>query len=304
MVGFSVIIPTYNRLAYLKDCLASVKAQSWEPIEIIVVDDGSTDGTVDWLQVAHPDIRLIRRENAGPGAARNYGAAEACGEYLAFLDSDDLWPSWALATYCGLLCKHDRPSLLFARYRDFVDRPNFGSAEPVMAEVYAHFAASHEVAAFAGAGMMVIRRDAFALTEGFPEDRLNGEDHDLALQLSEARGFVRVISPVTVAHRVHPGNEMGDVNKTVHGVIRLVAREIGGAYPGGRPLAPARRDIISRHVRPAILEAARTGHWPAAAKLYRRTLGWHLTQSRYKFLAAAGLLLATNMAKRTMCQAG
>jgi hypothetical protein len=299
MVDFSVIIPTYNRLGYLKDCLASVKAQSCSPLDIIVVDDGSSDGSVEWLRVAHPDVRLIEQENAGPGAARNRGAAEARGEYLAFLDSDDIWPSWALATYRDLLVEHNRPALLFARYRDFSESPNFGAATPVTAEAYAHFAASHKVAAFAGAGMMAIRRDAFEQAEGFLNDRLNGEDHDLALQLSDADGFVRVISPVTVAHRVHQGNEMGDANKTVRGIIRLVEREEAGAYPGGQALALARRDIISRHVRPAILEAVKAGHLAEAKKLYRRTLGWHLTQARYTFLAAAGFLLATTMVKRS-----
>lgn len=299
IIDFSVIIPTYNRLAYLKDCVASVKAQSCSPIEIIVVDDGSDDGSVEWLRDTHPDVRLIEQQNAGPGAARNRGAAEARGEYLAFLDSDDIWPSWALATYREVLAVHERPSLLFARYRDFADRPDFGAADPVTAEVYPHFAASHQVAAFAGAGMMAIRRDAFERTEGFPEDRLNGEDHDLALQLSDARGFVRVTGPVTVAHRVHPGNEMGDASKTARGITRLVEREKAGAYPGGASLAPARRDIISRHARPAVLDAATTGHWGEAATLYGSTLGWHLMQARYKFLAAAGLLLARTMVKRS-----
>ncbi|PRY81483.1 glycosyl transferase family 2 [Marivita geojedonensis] len=292
MVQFSVIVPTYNRLSYLKHCLESIAAQTCAPFEIIVVDDGSTDGTVEWLQNTHPEIRAIRQQNAGPGAARNRGAAEASGDYLAFLDSDDLWPPWALSTYRDLLKRYDRPSLLFARYRDFAELPDFGLLEAATAEVYANFAASHKVAAFAGGGMMVARRDAFVYAEGFPEDRLNGEDHDLALQLSDAPGFVRVVSPVTVAHRVHSGNEMGDVEKTVLGVIRLVEREEAGAYPGGRSLASARREIISRHARPAILEAAKTGHSTAAGDLYQRTLSWHLAKGRYKFLAAAGFSLA------------
>lgn len=304
MVQFSVIVPTYNRLGYLKACLASIKAQTCAPFEIIIVDDGSTDGTVEWLHDKHPQIRVIRQVNAGPGAARNCGAAKARGEYLAFLDSDDLWPPWALSTYHELIKKYNGPSLLFARYQDFAERPDFGSHEATVAEVYANFASSHRIAAFAGAGMMVARRDAFVSTEGFPEDRLNGEDHDLALQLSDAPGFVRVVSPVTIAHRVHSGNEMGDVKKTVLGVIRLVEREKAGAYPGGPSLFDARREIISRHARPAVLEAAWAGYSPAAIDLYRRTFSWHLAEGRYKFLAAAGLLLATRIRKRAMSDAG
>jgi glycosyltransferase involved in cell wall biosynthesis len=87
----SVIIPTYNRARTIERAVNSVLGQSWEPIEIIVVDDGSTDRTADILTGYSDKIRLIRQKNQGPSAARNAGIKAAKGEIISFLDSDDSW---------------------------------------------------------------------------------------------------------------------------------------------------------------------------------------------------------------------
>lgn len=90
----STIIPVYNRAAMLREAVASVLVQTWRPIEIIIVDDGSSDETVhvaEDLQSLHPEItHVIRQKNAGPGVARQTGLAVAQGEFIQFLDSDDL----------------------------------------------------------------------------------------------------------------------------------------------------------------------------------------------------------------------
>lgn len=87
----SVIIPTYNRGWMLKEAVESVLAQDFIDFELIVVDDGSTDHTLDILDSYEKDIHLIRQENQGVSAARNAGMAEASGRLIAFLDSDDVW---------------------------------------------------------------------------------------------------------------------------------------------------------------------------------------------------------------------
>jgi hypothetical protein len=88
----SVIVPLYNKAPFIKRCLDSIAAQSFRDFEAIVVDDGSTDGG-GAIAAAYPDARFrtIRQANAGPGAARNCGIAEARGESIAALDADDAW---------------------------------------------------------------------------------------------------------------------------------------------------------------------------------------------------------------------
>src|ERR1700758_2302401 len=87
----SVIIPTFNRVHLLPQALGSVFAQNYRPIEVIVVDDGSTDGTSDLLLRDWPQVVRIRQPQRGVSAARNTGIARSSGSFLAFLDSDNLW---------------------------------------------------------------------------------------------------------------------------------------------------------------------------------------------------------------------
>jgi glycosyltransferase involved in cell wall biosynthesis len=92
MLTVSVIIPTYNRKPQLKEAIASVIAQTYQPQEIIVIDDASSDHTSEWIKEDYPAIVLITLpQNKGAAAARNAGIRIAKGELIAFLDSDDLW---------------------------------------------------------------------------------------------------------------------------------------------------------------------------------------------------------------------
>ncbi len=90
----SVVVPLYNKAAWVQRALDSISRQTHAPLEVLVVDDGSTDGSDRIARahaLAHPGFRVLRQPNAGPGAARNAGAAQARGEVLAFLDADDEW---------------------------------------------------------------------------------------------------------------------------------------------------------------------------------------------------------------------
>jgi glycosyltransferase involved in cell wall biosynthesis len=106
MPAVSVIIPTYNRAAMVKEAIASVLAQSYADWEMIVVDDGSTDETEAALADVLPQLTYVRQEHLGVSAARNRGAAMARGEYLAFLDSDDLWLANKLKRQMRFMTSH------------------------------------------------------------------------------------------------------------------------------------------------------------------------------------------------------
>jgi glycosyltransferase involved in cell wall biosynthesis len=108
----SVIIPTYNRAHMIGRTIASALAQTHKQLELVVVDDGSTDGTRAVFEreyASDPRIRYVHRENGGPSAARNTGFAHARGDYIALLDSDDTWAPWKLQLQLGVMER--RPEL-------------------------------------------------------------------------------------------------------------------------------------------------------------------------------------------------
>src|SRR5579862_985338 len=109
---FSVVIPTYNRADLLREALASVDRQECREFELIVVDDGSTEDLSSVAAEYQGRAKFLRQENAGPSAARNYGVRAANGEYVAFLDSDDLWLPWTLSVYRQILSDHGRPAFI------------------------------------------------------------------------------------------------------------------------------------------------------------------------------------------------
>ena len=119
----SVVIPLYNKGKYVERALTSVLAQTYQPFEIIVIDDGSTDdGPENVLKLNDPGIILIRQENRGPGAARNTGLAMAKGKYVSFLDADDEWLPSFLET--GLLLLEDDKANISAVWTGYYRSPS------------------------------------------------------------------------------------------------------------------------------------------------------------------------------------
>ena len=281
---FSVIIPTRDRLELLKRTVQSVRQQSFRDYEIIVVDDGSTDGTSSWLAENHCWLRGLTQPNKGPGRARNAGARVARGQYFAFLDSDDLWFPWTLGAFARIV-ECARPSIIAGRWVEFLDEAELTQIEeaPPTVQLFEDILDSSHKPLMIGSGTCVVRRDAFQ-TVAFVEDRFNAEDHDLILQLGTQPKFIEVVSPATVAWRRHRTSETANLAGSVLGVTRLVDREKAGIYPGGRARAKQRQEILTRHARPVALECLRRGFQGDAWRLYLSTFAWNLSLRRWKFL--------------------
>ena len=286
MPTFSVIIPTYNRSSYLKLTLESVSRQTFTDYEIIVVDDGSTDDTPAYLSQLNERVTVIRQPNSGPGAARNRGAENARGEYLAFLDSDDLWFPWTLETVAALIEKHERPAIVAAKLVAFKDpaEPKRVSTTPIVAEVFTDYLSSCDRDFFVGAGMTFLRRDKFVEVGGFTPNEINLEDHDLILRLGTATGFVQIVEPPTLAWRRHDTSTTYQSMRSFEGCRYLIQNERQRVYPGGESRSSARRKIITRHIRPWALSFARTGAWQPAWALYNSTFVWNLSLHRWRYL--------------------
>ncbi|MFN2309395.1 MAG: glycosyltransferase family 2 protein [Gammaproteobacteria bacterium] len=117
----SVLIPTFNRRDYIVQALESVLAQDYADMEIIVVDDGSTDGTEDVLKPYLSAIRYIRTPNQGPALARNVGMEAAQGEYIAYLDSDDLYYPFKTRLQAEFLDEHPDVGMVYSDFSAFSD---------------------------------------------------------------------------------------------------------------------------------------------------------------------------------------
>ncbi|MBD3561856.1 glycosyltransferase family 2 protein, partial [Planktothrix sp. FACHB-1355] len=106
----SVVIPAYNAMRYLPATLDSVFNQTYTDLEILIIDDGSKDETVEWVaQITDPRVQLISQQNKGVSEARNAGIANARGEYIALLDADDLWEPTKLEKQ--VRCLEDNPAV-------------------------------------------------------------------------------------------------------------------------------------------------------------------------------------------------
>jgi glycosyltransferase involved in cell wall biosynthesis len=283
---FSVIIPSYNRGALIAATLASVFAQDFRDFEIIVADDGSTDDSLLRLRPYLDRITLLHQANLGPGAARNLGIRHGTGEYIAFLDSDDLWFPWTLASYAKIIEEKGRPTLIAGKLAHFHQESELDqlTMTPLELEVYANYFASSRRMDWFGTGQMVVRRDVLLQVGCLAEGNFNAEDHDLVMRLGMASGFVNVTSPALIGYRKHVGAVTKDVSKTFTGLSYLLQMEQNGRYPGGEERRSDRRRIIARHVRPATLELLRLGEYKKAWVLYRQTFVWNLLLGKFRFL--------------------
>jgi GT2 family glycosyltransferase len=288
---FSVVVPVFNRRGLLSQTLQSVLEQRATDFEVVVVDDGSTDGSADVARSFGGKVRVVEGPNGGAGAARNCGAQVSRGRYLAFLDSDDLWFPWTLESYGQVVRADDAPAFIAGKPRLFHDdAPPVHSRDEGLAFVnYRDYYASGDEWRWWGASSFVVERTAFMAVGGFACDRMNSEDADLAMRLGVARGFVQVKSPDTFGYRVHGASLTSNMDQTVVGALHMVEAEHAGRYPGGAERAGERRRILGRHLRPVIADCFREGRQQDGWRLYQQTLRWHLQAGRWRFLLGAPL---------------
>ena len=197
---FSVIIPTYNRALLLERALKSVWRQSFGDFEVIVVDDGSTDATREVLARHASQAVCLRQDNRGPSTARNLGLQYATGEYIAFLDSDDIWFPWTLQTYAHAIMQFDRPAVVLGQCARFRDEEEVCVVESLeRAHWFRNFIKAAEEPIFWGTNYAVTQRSALIGVRGFAEHICAFEDQDMGLRIGTLPGLVKLEQPVTTA---------------------------------------------------------------------------------------------------------
>jgi glycosyltransferase involved in cell wall biosynthesis len=293
MPRFSVIIPVYNRVAFLCAALDSVFRQTFTDYEVIVVDDGSSDDILSVVTSYRNGIRFFRQENNGPGTARNLGIQNAAGEYVAFLDSDDVWFPWTLACYHEAIqqCKH--PDFITGNCLTFSQLDQLNAVQKEGDLQYKlfldYYAAWQECTGIVGCGV-VVKTTAIARTGGFLSGRVNAEDSDMWLKLGVAQGFCQLTSPPVFGYRETMSSVSKNGAKTAAGYRHMVLAEKTGAYPGGVRRRLERWQILTRHMRPASLGCLKEGNWREAWWFYRQSLWWNISLGRFRYLLLLPLL--------------
>jgi hypothetical protein len=213
----TVIIPVYNGSAFIADAIGAVVRQEYHPIEIIVVDDGSTDDLEGALRNVPVDVRLFRQENGGAAAARNRGIRDASGDYIAFLDVDDLWPVRNLSVMVDHLRAH--PDMDIVRGRAQVtqytapDEPGEFLGNP--GESFPHYI---------GAGLY--RRRAFERVGLFDFTLRFSEDTDWYARAAEEGIGILHVPEITLFVRRHDGNMTRGKNLVELNQLRLLKKVI------------------------------------------------------------------------------
>lgn len=208
----SVVTPTYNSAATIAETIASVAAQSWREFEMIVVDDGSTDETPRLLAQharRYPWISWCVQPNAGPAAARNTAIALARGEFIAFLDADDLWEPNKLALQVAAFERNPGAAFIYSDERDFWpdrERPRtlFQQKQPARGNV---LRALFERGNFILTSTSMLRKSALQAVNGFDPTRHINEDVDLWFRMAEQYEF-DYVPQVLVRRRMLPHSLM------------------------------------------------------------------------------------------------
>ncbi len=204
----SVIIPVYNTEKYLAEAMESVLAQEINPIEIIVVDDCSTDGSLKVAEQFGENIKLLKLgENKGPGSARNAGIKIATGKFLSFLDADDIWTNEKLVGQLTFLEEHPGMDMAFGQVEQFIS-PELPDEHKSKLRV--------ELTKLPGyvAGGMLIRKDTFMKVGLFDEKLELGEFIDWFSKAKDLGLKYHVTDEVVLKRRIHTSN-MG-VTKREH----------------------------------------------------------------------------------------
>jgi glycosyltransferase involved in cell wall biosynthesis len=214
----SAIVPTFNGERYLEQALRSALDQSLPPFEVIVVDDGSTDGSCEIAESFGHPVRCIRQTNMGVAAARNRGLSVATGEFIAFLDHDDLWPRPKLEIQVAALQANPDVGIVSGHIRVFEGalpgRPWTGEGSREMP----------------GSGYLqatVIRRSVFDRIGLLSED-VGGAADDLEWMVRARDLGVRrlMLDDVTALYRWHGDNTTADIDAAAAGQLEAVKRTL------------------------------------------------------------------------------
>ena len=205
----SVVIPVFNGEAFLGEAVQSVLVQKYSPVEVIIVDDGSTDGTEDVVKSFPETVRYVQQSNQGPAAARNRGIEQAQGSLIAFADADDLWPEDKLELQLPYLLRDPAIEIVLGRIQQV--RMSIAVGEPSFS---------------VNLGSAVIRKSVFERVGLFDEGMRYSEDVDWFMRAREAGAAIMTIDAVTLLYRQHEQNMTRGKSTSELNVLKALKRSL------------------------------------------------------------------------------
>lgn len=231
-IQLSIVIPAYNAAPYIAECLHSVMVQTdCPPFEVIVVDDGSTDGTYEIVEQKFPEVRLFRQSNAGPGAARNQGAEKAVGEILIFHDADDVMLPGRLSAQGEYMVSHIHVMLSVGNcsYQSKPDYNRNGAMGIASDDSFEIVPNAHSKLMFGenfvSTGATAVRREAFLAIDGFRQDVWVAEDYALGLEIARRWPIAASCRFLTWYRQEHGMNLMASEH-TYRGPVVVLMEEL------------------------------------------------------------------------------
>lgn len=204
MPKVSVIIPTYNREEFICETIQSVLDQTYKDFEIIVVDDGSTDNTKKKLEIFGSKIKLIEQKNSERAVARNNGVKNSSGNYIAFLDSDDIWVKDKLEKQVDILDSNKDIILVYGQsHRINEKREKIKTAKRQLEGYSGNIFEELLMRNFITSPTPMIRREYFEMTTGFQTKYIPYEDWEFWLRFSLLGKFYFIAKPLSY-YRIHP----------------------------------------------------------------------------------------------------
>jgi glycosyltransferase involved in cell wall biosynthesis len=303
-VPITVIIPAHNRPHFLGEAVQSVKKQSVQPEEIIVVDDGSTPPIADL-----PGARIIAQANAGLPAARNTGIAAAKSEWIAFLDDDDIWEPNKLELQWQAVQRYPSVGIVFTDWLTFRDADIINSSMLFARNdqyVTPHHAEIREAFRIAGGGdagqisylanapfgrglvrygpfvlpsSVMVRRDLAIACGGFDATMPRAEDWDFWLRIAGRGASAAAVEVPLIRYRYHATNVSRDAVNAAKWIAHMVrkAQDAKGAYPPGMDVFW--KDALPFYVHRAARTAFKAGRFADARDLYARLMKYRPTMS-------------------------
>ena len=214
----SIIVPVFNGEAFLAEAIENIQQQGSHPLEIIIIDDGSTDGTAGVVKSLKGNVRYVHQSNKGPAAARNEGLKIADGNVIGFLDADDLWPENKLEIQLRYLCENPSVDIVLGKTQ-FMRQSGVVDGRKTYEEYL-------KPGIFLNLGSGIFRKHVFDKVGLFDPELYYSEDADWFIRARELEVSISLIDQITLLYRIHQNNMTRGKTPAEIGFLKVIKNSL------------------------------------------------------------------------------